>query len=49
MSEKVFQDFQNIINQFYKGNGPNTVIELGAYHWSLLSMEKFNNSRRIAF
>jgi SAM-dependent methyltransferase len=49
MSKKVFEDFQKIINEFYKGAGPASVIELGAYHWSLLSMEKFNNSRKVAF
>ncbi len=48
MSKKVFEDFMKIINEYYKDKSPESVIELGAYHWSLLSFDKFKDSRKVA-
>jgi len=48
MSPKVFSAFEEIINSFFIDKIPNSVIEIGAYHWSLLALDKFKDSRKVA-
>ncbi|KKQ27901.1 MAG: Type 11 methyltransferase [Candidatus Magasanikbacteria bacterium GW2011_GWC2_37_14] len=50
MSPKVFKCFEKIIQNYYEQKSkPLSVIELGAYYWSLLKIDTFANSRKVAF
>lgn len=48
MSPKVYQKFEEIVDEFFDGKTPGSVVELGAYRWSLLAINKFADSRRVA-
>ncbi len=48
MSPKVFTAFEEILNKQYSGKPPEAVVEVGAYHWSLLGLDVFKSSRKIA-
>lgn len=48
MSSKVFAAFKSILKDIHKDRKPNAVLEISAYRWTLLSLQIFVQSRRVA-